>query len=149
DPSSLTDDGIRSIIQAQIAGRLKDSSEEEDEEEDDEQENEEETNEDEDIEEEKGGAIELGRSQLDELLKNLSNKEWFTANREALVDLAKPATLIDGQHRIKGAELCERHIPFAVCALFDCSWPEQVFQFTVVNYTQKGIPDQFITANAS
>jgi len=33
--------------------------------------------------------------------------------------------------------------------LFDCQWAEQVFQFTVVNYTAKGIPDQFITANAA
>lgn len=31
----------------------------------------------------------------------------------------------------------------------DCPWSEQVFQFTVINYTAKGIPDQFITANAS
>ena len=57
--------------------------------------------------------------------------------------------LIDGQHRIKGADLAERDIPFTVCAMYDCPWPEQVFQFTVVNYTQKGIPDQFITANAA
>ena len=48
-----------------------------------------------------------------------------------------------------GAASCERNIPFPVCAIFDCTWPEQVFQFTVVNYTSKGIPDQFITANAA
>lgn len=45
--------------------------------------------------------------------------------------------------------MCERGIPFSVIAIFGCTWAEQVFQFTVVNYTAKGIPDQFITANAA
>ncbi|HYM46322.1 MAG TPA: hypothetical protein VES65_09230, partial [Solirubrobacteraceae bacterium] len=93
--------------------------------------------------------IELGRSVLDQLREKLDDSEWCAANEEALRDMAKPATLIDGQHRVKGAERCERGIPFAVCALVDCAWAEQVYQFTVVNYTAKGIPDQFITANAA
>lgn len=93
--------------------------------------------------------FELGRSILRRLLDRLDDPEWCAAQEEALRDLAKPATIIDGQHRVKGAEACERNIPFAVCAIFDCAWPEQVFQFTVVNYTAKGIPDQFITANAA
>ncbi len=93
--------------------------------------------------------IEIGRSLLRQLRESLDKPEWVQANIEALRDLAKPATVIDGQHRLKGAYLCERSIPFTVCLLFDCSWPEQVFQFTVVNYTAVGIPDQFITANAA
>ena len=93
--------------------------------------------------------IEIGRSLLKSLLENLESDDWIEENKTDLKDFAKPATLIDGQHRAKGAELCERNIPFSVCAIFDCPWPEQVFQFTVVNYTQKGIPDQFITANAA
>src|SRR5262249_34526205 len=51
--------------------------------------------------------------------------------------------------RLLGADATERGIPFSVVALADCPWAEQVFQFTVVNYTAKGIPDQFITANAA
>jgi hypothetical protein len=93
--------------------------------------------------------IELGRSVLRDLLANLGDEQWTAEHAEDIRDLAKPATIIDGQHRVVGAQLCERNIPFAVCAIFDCSWPEQVFQFTVVNYTAKGIPDQFITANAA
>ncbi len=93
--------------------------------------------------------IELGRSLLGKLRDKLEDVAWCEKNIEALRDIAKPATIIDGQHRVKGAEACERGIPFTVCALFDCEWSEQVFQFTVVNYTQKGIPDQFITANAA
>jgi hypothetical protein len=93
--------------------------------------------------------IELGRSLLHELDRRLDDIAWRTSNAEALLDMAKPATVIDGQHRLKGAEKCERGIPFTVCALWNCQWAEQVFQFTVVNYTQHGIPDQFITANAA
>lgn len=95
------------------------------------------------------GEIELGRSLLMRLSDRLGEAEWCNANSDALLDLAKPATVLDGQHRLKGAERCERGIPFAVCALFDCSWAEQVFQFTVINYTQHGIEDQFITNNAA
>lgn len=94
-------------------------------------------------------GLELGRSIIANLLTRLDDENWVNANSESIIDMAKPGTVIDGQHRLKGAELCERNVPFAVCALFDCSWPEQVFQFTVVNYTSKGIPDQFITANAA
>jgi hypothetical protein len=93
--------------------------------------------------------IELGRSQLLDLLKKLDDTEWAVQHEKDVRDLAKPATIIDGQHRIMGARLCERGIPFSVIAIHNCSWAEQVFQFTVVNYTHKGIPDQFITANAA
>lgn len=93
--------------------------------------------------------IELGRSLLQNLLIKLDDPEWCKANEFDLRDLAKPATIIDGQHRVLGAKACERNIPFSVIAIMDCTWAEQVFQFTVVNYTAKGIPDQFITANAA
>lgn len=95
--------------------------------------------------------IELGDSVVGELLTQLDDDAWLTQddNAAAILDLAKPATIIDGQHRLLGADATERAIPFSVVALADCPWPEQVFQFTVVNYTAKGIPDQFITANAA
>jgi len=93
--------------------------------------------------------VELGRSLLFDLLNKLEDDAWCLANEDDIKDLAKPCTVIDGQHRLKGAAHRERRIPFSVIALFDCSWREQVFQFTVVNYTAKGIPDQFITANAA
>lgn len=108
-----------------------------------------EDNADADLDDEQEEEIELGRSVLRDLLNNLGDPAWAAEHAADIRDLAKPATIIDGQHRVVGAQLCERNIPFAVCAIFDCSWPEQVFQFTVVNYTAKGIPDQFITANAA
>jgi hypothetical protein len=94
-------------------------------------------------------GIELAHSLLGRVLKQLDNPAWVAENQAAILDMAKPATIIDGQHRLLGAALCERNIPFGVCVLVDCPWPEQVFQFTVVNYSAKGIPDQFITANAA
>lgn len=111
----------------------------------------------EEIEEELEGAdenqpedeIELGRSLLQNLLTKLEDATWCAENATDLRDLSKPATIIDGQHRVLGAKACERGIPFSVISIFDCTWAEQVFQFTVVNYTAKGIPDQFITANAA
>lgn len=93
--------------------------------------------------------LEMGRSLLMQLLAKLDDEQWCKANQKDIFDLARPATVIDGQHRITAAQQCERNIPFSVCAIFNCPWPEQVFQFTVVNYTAKGIPDQFITANAA
>jgi hypothetical protein len=93
--------------------------------------------------------IEVGQSILKNFLENLENRDWCESNFEAIRDFAKPATIIDGQHRLLGAAACERNIPFTVCAVYDCPWSEQVFQFTVINYTHKDMPDQFITANAA
>jgi hypothetical protein len=94
-------------------------------------------------------GIELGTSLLRDLEARLDDDVWVSENLDVLRDLAKPSTVIDGQHRLLGAQAAERSIPFSICALVDCPWSEQVFQFTVINYTAKGIPDQFITANAA
>lgn len=154
DGISNTD--LKNLIAKQIRFRLAAEGPTVGELEEEESEVEEEETQDDDDDDEKesqsnarGGNIELGRSLLNQLLEKLEDPIWFDQNRSAILDYAKPATLIDGQHRVKGAEGTERGIPFTVCALFDCSWSEQVFQFTIVNYTQNGIPDQFITANAA
>jgi hypothetical protein len=99
--------------------------------------------------EENGDEVELGKSIIDSLLQKLDDREWAIANEDHLRSMARPATVIDGQHRLMGAACCERGIPFQICAIYDCPWEEQVFQFTIVNCKQKGIPGQFITANAA
>jgi hypothetical protein len=109
----------------------------------------EEEEEEEEEEEDVGNELEIGRSLLKDFLEKLGDNQWVQDNMGTINDIAVPATIIDGQHRVLGAARCERNIPFSVCAIFDCTWPEQVFQFTVVNYTSKSIPDQFITANAA
>jgi len=93
--------------------------------------------------------LEIGKSLINKFSEKLNSPKWCTENAEHLKELAKPATIIDGQHRVLGAKTKELNIPFTVCAILDCKWEEQVFQFTVVNYTAKGIPDQFITNNAA
>lgn len=95
------------------------------------------------------GEVELGSSILRHLVDHLDDDIWVTRHLDDLSELAKPATIIDGQHRVLGAAAVERNVPFSVTAIVDCAWAEQVFQFTVINYTAKGIPDQFITANAA
>lgn len=100
-------------------------------------------------EEEEDDDVELGRSILRQLYSRLEDSTWVSDNIEDLRELAKPGTIIDGQHRVLGADRLERGIPFSVTAIIGCSWAEQVYQFTVINYTARRIPDQFITANAA
>ncbi|MEV3985622.1 hypothetical protein [Nonomuraea sp. NPDC049758] len=104
---------------------------------------------DDDLSTDHDSEVELGTSILKRLLARLDDDQWVDDHEEDLRELAKPATIIDGQHRILGAAACEKEITFAITAILDCPWREQVFQFTVINYTAKGIPDQFITANAA
>src|SRR5690606_1455785 len=93
---------------------------------------------DEELQEEPGdGEVELGTSILKQLLGRLDDDQWVHDHEEDLRELAKPATVIDGQHRVLGAAACEKEITFAVTAILDCPWREQVFQFTVINYTAK------------
>ncbi|MEJ8826286.1 hypothetical protein WKW80_30405 [Variovorax humicola] len=145
EPNSLAD-AVQSI-KAQISLRLSETSGADDDSDDEEDDSDSDGEDDDPVGDD--GEIELGRSLLMELANKLEDSTWCEANKTDLFDLAKPCTVIDGQHRLKGATRCERNIPFAVIAIYDCSWPEQVFQFTVVNYTAQGIPDQFITQNAA
>lgn len=96
-------------------------------------------------------ALHLGTKTLANmkaLLEDASN--WTNPSfRDAIEDYVKPAFLIDGQHRIFGAaKFGERGLPFLICGLYDAKWEEQVFHFTVVNYTPKRIPPALITSIA-
>lgn len=60
---------------------------------------------------------------------------------DSLYDLSKPALIVDGQHRVVGAS--QAHGPkvsFLICAMPDCSWAEQTFQFVVINEEAKSVP---------
>jgi hypothetical protein len=149
DPATFGLEDAVEELRSQIGLRLEATEEEAAHEDEEDSSEEDEQEEGDDSDDDSDGEIELGRSLLLDLSKKLDDPTWCNDNREDLLDLAKPCTVIDGQHRLKGARNCERNIPFAVIAIYDCPWPEQVFQFTVVNYTAKGIPDQFITANAA
>lgn len=66
--------------------------------------------------------------------------------RKMLHNLVKPATIVDGQHRTKGAASVEMHIKFPVVGLLNADWKEQVFQFVVINQRAKPIPAEFLSA---
>lgn len=93
--------------------------------------------------------LQFGKSELKQMLERLEDMEWVRSVEDDLRDLAKPALIIDGQHRLYGAKKHERGIPFAVCALIDVPWSEEVFQFTVVNHRSTRLSDQFIAGNAA
>lgn len=97
-------------------------------------------------------AVHLGTETLARMRDLLEDRGNWTnpAFRNAIVDYVKPAMLIDGQHRIAaGAKFGLKGLPFMVCGLYDASWSEQVFQFTVVNIKPKKIPPSLITSIAA
>lgn len=66
--------------------------------------------------------------------------------KSLLISLLRPATIVDGQHRVWGAyHSDEAPILFNVCAIKDTSWIEQVFQFVVLNKLAKPISTSFLT----
>ncbi len=119
-------------------------------------EDEENGDEEDDLEEISNQASEfsVGHSHLRKFIKNLESREWLENSskedepklREMLIDLLKPGTIVDGQHRTRGAAFLERQIPFPVVGLVDASWKEEVFQFVVINQRAKPIESAFLSA---
>jgi hypothetical protein len=66
--------------------------------------------------------------------------------KSALTSLLRPAMIVDGQHRVSGAYESPNDIQYAVCAIRDANWVEQVFQFVVLNKLAKPISSDFLTA---
>jgi hypothetical protein len=93
----------------------------------------------------------LGTTTLHKLQSLLIDKQnWANTDfRASIADYVKPAFVIDGQHRITAGAKFGKGLPFLICGLFDASWPEQVFQFTVVNLKPKRIPPALITSIAA
>jgi hypothetical protein len=83
--------------------------------------------------------------------KTTKDKEYleYTAEQKlksVLISLLRPATIVDGQHRVWGAYHCDQpNIMFNVCAIKDANWIEQVFQFVVLNKLAKPISTGFLT----
>ena len=97
-------------------------------------------------------SVHLGNETLSKMKALLEDKANWTNEkfRSAITDYVKPAMLIDGQHRIAaGSKFGAKGLPFMVCGLYDASWEEQVFQFTVVNIKPKKIPPSLITSIAA
>lgn len=66
--------------------------------------------------------------------------------KATLKSLVRPAMIVDGQHRVNGANESQKdEIVFTVCAVKDATWIEQVFQFVVLNKMAKPISKDFLT----
>jgi hypothetical protein len=97
-------------------------------------------------------TINLGSKTLMSLRDMLDDRNNWSRHefRQAISDFVKPALIIDGQHRVYGAaKIGAKGLPFIVCGLYDPSWEEQVFQFTVVNLRPRRIPPSVITSIAA
>jgi hypothetical protein len=67
-----------------------------------------------------------------------------SALKQSLIGLLRPAMLVDGQHRVEGAYRSDYpELTFAVCAIPDADWVEQVFQFVILNKTAKPLSSAF------
>ncbi|MEX3639182.1 hypothetical protein [Paraburkholderia sp. BR14320] len=82
---------------------------------------------------------------------NQEDKEFvaFTPEEKlkaTLKSLLRPAMIVDGQHRVNGANESDKdEIVFTVCAIKDADWIEQVFQFVVLNKMARPISKDFLT----
>ncbi len=104
--------------------------------------------------EDEGGEefVNLGSKTLRSLRDLLSDRDNWTKKefRAAIADYVKPALIIDGQHRVHGAaKISRKGLPFILCGLYDPTWEEQVFQFTVVNLRPRRISPSVITSIAA
>ena len=105
----------------------------------------------EDEEAEEDEELDFGVSVIDELIDLLSDENWVEDenNHDFIRHLGKPALVIDGQHRLLGADEVVGDIPFSFVALVDASWAEMVFQFCVINHTAVPVKSDVITTNAA
>ena len=108
----------------------------------------EEEEEEEEEEESDEDNIEFGKTQVTQLIEDLQDPVFVAANEDLIRDLGMPALVIDGQHRLFGAEDIG-NIPFTFVSILDADWEEQVFQFCVINKCAKAVDDDVITSNAA
>lgn len=66
--------------------------------------------------------------------------------RKVLRSMASPAMIVDGQHRVYGAAMCDHTVPFSVCAIADSDWQQAVFQFIVVNKQARAISGELLAS---
>jgi hypothetical protein len=72
--------------------------------------------------------------------RGLADDEARRRLLDALYELSKPALIVDGQHRVFGAaEARGPDVSFLICAIPNCSWEEQAFQFVVINEEAKPV----------
>ncbi len=142
---------VSAFLKEELNGNGADEDNADDDDDDDEDDSDEDDS-DEDVRETLG--LSIGASHLKRFVKNLDSSDWLSDRkaenelllRDTLIDLLKPATIVDGQHRAFGTADAELGIPFSVVALVDTDWKEEVFQFVVINQRAKPIKTEFLSA---
>lgn len=64
---------------------------------------------------------------------------------QALEALARPALVVDGQHRLLGAALVDHQIQLPVVLLPHATWVDQVFQFVLINEAARKVDTSLLT----
>jgi hypothetical protein len=63
----------------------------------------------------------------------------------ALEALCRPALVVDGQHRLLGAAEANVDVVLPAVAMPHCNWPEQVYQFFVINEKAQKVDSALLT----
>lgn len=70
-----------------------------------------------------------------------SSCSYDSPSKELTIDTTnKPLFVIDGQHRLYGANLCQRNIELPVCIFVGLDLKQEVQYFLDINSYQKGVP---------
>lgn len=64
---------------------------------------------------------------------------------ESLEALARPALVVDGQHRLYGASQADVDVWLPVVAMPNSSWMEQIYQFVVINEKAQKVEQSLLT----
>jgi hypothetical protein len=150
DLESKSTEDLASLVCSHLSLHLGIESQSEDEDED----SDDNIDEGDDDDNEENKELSLGKSHLHKFLTNLSSNQWIAQKikedeprlRATLIDLLKPATIVDGQHRTFGAAFLEEKIPFPVVGLVDTEWKEEVFQFVIINQKSEPIKVEFLSS---
>jgi hypothetical protein len=91
-----------------------------------------------------------------QLAQMVADPDWFIDEHSldlemqrdlisALEAMCRPALVVDGQHRLFGAARCDRQVLLPVVAIPDCPWPEQIYQFVVINEKAQRVETSLLT----
>ena len=73
------------------------------------------------------------------------NEERTRELSRALESLCRPALVVDGQHRLLGAEKAKVQVRLPVIAIPRCDWVEQIYQFVVINEKAEKVKTSILT----
>src|SRR5260221_7113589 len=90
-----------------------------------------------------------------QLIQMAANPEWFIEHNSipdlelrdliiAMEALCRPAIVVDGQHRLWGAQGVGREINLPVVAMTSTDWTNQIYQFVVINEKAQKVDSEIL-----